>query len=136
MDETEGFQCHGHSNCSICFLLSHFCSDKFSTFSLSYSGAHYYPRELIIRKGNSPNSRYGQDRGVRVPGAFKLDHLHPIKPLLFWKFSNFFNFMLGGQFLLPQKANNGKREILQPQNWMRQRVFSAWNTQTGPFAFL
>ena len=45
-----------------------------------------------------------------MPGAFKLDHLHPIKPLLFWKFFNFFTFILGGQFLLPQRANNGKRE--------------------------
>ena len=33
-----------------------------------------------------------------MPGAFKL--------LLFRKISNFFNFMLGGQFLLPQRANN------------------------------
>ena len=43
-----------------------------------------------------------------MPGAFKLDHLQPIKPLLFPNFYNFFTFILGGQFLLPQRANNGK----------------------------
>ena len=126
-------------------------------------------------------------------GAFKLDHLQPIKLILFPNFSIFFTFILGGQFLLPQRANNGKREIhptpklnetegfqclwhsnwticsplshfcshifstftlsywgaisyyprrpimgkrefFQLQNWMRQRVFSAWGIQTGPFA--
>ena len=40
------------------------------------------------------------------------------------------------QFLLPQRTINGKREFLQPQKWMRQRVFSALGIQTGPFAFL
>ena len=29
---------------------------------------------------------------------------------------------------------NGKREITQPQNWMRQGVSSALGIQTGPFA--
>ena len=52
-----------------------------------------------MRKGNSPNSRIGLDRGVSVPGAFKLDHLHPVKPILFFKFYNFFTFILGGQFI-------------------------------------
>merc|ERR1712024_144441 len=61
-----------------------------------------------MRKGNSHNSRYGPDRGVCVPGAFKLDHLQPVEPILFPKFYNFFTFILGGQFLLPQRANNGK----------------------------
>ena len=40
-----------------------------------------------------------------MPGAFNLDHLHPIKPLLFWKIFTIFTFILGGQFLLPQRAN-------------------------------
>ena len=45
MDETEGFQCLGPSNWTICSPLSQFCPEKFSTFSLSYWGAHsYYPR--------------------------------------------------------------------------------------------
>ena len=37
-----------------------------------------------------------------MPGAFKLDHLQPFEPILFQKISNFFIFILGGQFLLPQ----------------------------------
>ena len=87
-----------------------------------------------MRKGNSPNSRNGLDRGVSVPGAFKLDHLQPAKPILFSNFYNFFTFMLGGRFLLPQRANNEKREFTQLQKWTRQRGLSAWGIQTGPFA--
>ena len=53
------------------------------------------------------------DREFSVHWAFKLDHLHPFKPLLFPKFSNFFSFILGGPFLLPQRANDGRREFTQ-----------------------
>ena len=37
------------------------------------------------------------------------------------------------RLLLPQRANYGKSESFQLQNWMRQRGFSAWGIQTGPF---
>ena len=60
-----------------------------------------------------------------MPGAFKLDHLHPVEPILFSKFYNFFTFILGGQFLLPQRANNEKREFTQLQKWTRQRACSS-----------
>ena len=81
--------------------------------------------------------------------------------LLFWGIKNFTNFftgtriftdgmpvyrwygkfsklatLLGSQFLLPQRANNGKGEFSQLQIWMRQRGFSAWGIQTGPLAAL
>ena len=36
MGETEGIECLGHSNWTICSPLSPFCSEIFSTFSLSY----------------------------------------------------------------------------------------------------
>ena len=67
--------------------------NNFLTFILEANS--YYPRGLIMRKENSPNSRNGLDRGVCVPGAFKLDHLQPVKPILFFKFYNFFTFILG-----------------------------------------
>ena len=44
-------------------------------------------------------------------GTFKLDHLHPFRPILLKQISNFFTFILGSQFLLPQRANSGKREV-------------------------
>ena len=47
-----------------------------------------------------------------MPGAFKLDHLQPIEPILFHRIFNFFSFILGGQFLLPQRANNRRGEII------------------------
>ena len=43
-----------------------------------------------------------------MTGTFKLDHLHSIKPLLFHNFCNFYTFILGSHFLLPQRDNNGK----------------------------
>ena len=86
-------------------------------FSLSYWEANsYYPRNPIMGKGSSPNSEIGRGKRALVPRPFKLDPLQPIKPLLLHNFSKFFSFILGGQFLLPQRANIGKRAIIQPQN--------------------
>ena len=134
-DETERFECLVHSNWAIWSLFSPFCPKGISTFSPSYWEANsYYPRGLIVRNGNSSNFKIGWDRGFSVPGAFKQDHLQPFKPILSQKIFNFFTFILGGQFLLPQRANMEKREFSQLQNWMRQRGFSAWGIQTGPFA--
>ena len=87
-----------------------------------------------MRKGNSHNSRNGLDRGVCVPGAFKLDHLHPVEPILFSKFYNFFTFILGGQFLLPQRDEGCKWENGFHPTLARQRILSAWGIQIGPFA--
>ena len=70
-----------------------------------------------MRKGNSPNFRIGPDRGVVVLGAFKLDHLQPIKPILFQKFYNFFTFILGANSYYPREWNteNGKMKFSQPE---------------------
>ena len=134
MDERQGCQYLRHSNWTICSLLGQVCLPNFIIFSLlCWEANSYYPRGLILRKGNFSNFRIGQDRGVWVPGAFKLDYLQPVKPLLFPQFSNFFTFILGGQFLLPQRANTEKREFSQLPIWMMQRGFSAWGIQTGPF---
>ena len=84
--------------------------------SLNAPGIESPQSHSYWERGNSPNSQYGWDWGVSVPGAFKLDHVQPFKPILFWNFSNFFTFILGSQFLLPQRANNGKREILPTSN--------------------
>ena len=83
-------------------------------------------------KGNSSNIKTEWDRGFSVPRAFKLDHLQPIQPILFRKFSIFFTFILGSHFLLPQMANNGG--ITQLQNWITQMEFHAWGIRTSPFA--
>ena len=66
-----------------------------------------------------------------MPGAFKLDHLQPIKPLFLPYFCNFFTSIPGVTSYYPEVE-----EFIQPQNWMRQRGFGAWGIQTGPFAAL
>ena len=50
-----------------------------------------------------------------MPGAFKLDHLQPIEPILSQNIFNFYTFLLGGQLLLPQRAIMEKREFIQLQ---------------------
>ena len=136
MDETEGSGCPGHSNWANCRLLSHFCSPNFPIFSLScWEANSYYPRGLILRKGNSPNFRNGWDRGVWVPGAFKLDNLQPVKPLLFPQFSNFFTFILERPILItPERGRLKMGKWKSPNPRERHQFFSAWGIQTGPFA--
>ena len=118
-----------------CSLLGHLSFEIFPASSLSYWGANsYYPRGPIMGKGNSSNPRKEWDRGFSIAGASKLDQMQPFEPILIWYFSNFFTFILGSQFLLPQRANNGKREFSKLQKRMTQWVFSARAIQTGPFA--
>ena len=137
MNETGGFQCLGPSNWTTCIPLSHFCSGNFQFFSPLYWEANsYYPRGLIMGVGRISLSQYGWDWGVSVPGAFEMDHLQPFKPLLFWKISNSFTFILWSQFLFPQRANNGSWEICPFPIWISLRGLSAWGIQTGPLAAL
>ena len=61
-------------------------------------------------KGDSSNFKIEWDKGFSLPGEFKLDHLQPIKPLLFPNFYISFTFILGGQFLLPQRSQRTSYE--------------------------
>ena len=137
LNESGNFECLGHSSWTICSPLGPSCSRNIPPFSPLYWEANsYYPRGLIMGNGESPNSRIEWEWHFSVPGAFKLDHLQPIKELLFPYFSNFSTFILGGQFLLSQRANIGTWRITQLKNWMRVATLSAWGIQTGPFAAL
>ena len=86
-----------------------------------------------------------------MPGAFKLDHLHPVKQILFYKFYKFPPCTLLSQFyftnfttfkLLYWGANSYYPRGWMAENWkngnlplwVRERDFSAWGIQTGPIA--
>ena len=78
--------------------------------------------------------------GVSVPGALKLDHLHPYKPILLMQFLICLTFILSSQSLLSQRVNSEKREFSQLQQWMGQMGFqcpghSNWTicTPLSPF---
>ena len=84
-------------------------------------------------------SRWHQE--VFDPGAFKLDHLQPVKLILFQRISTFLPFILGAPIFLitPERgrkegagADNGEKGIT--PKWMRLRGFWPWGIQTGPFA--
>ena len=64
-----GSQCLWHSNLTICSMLSQFCSEMFQTFDF--------------------------DTWSSLPKAFKLEHLQPVEPILFWNFSDFWLCYLG-----------------------------------------
>ena len=51
-----------------------------------------------------------------ITWALKLDYMQPFKHILLPQFSTFCIFILGCQFLLPQRANNEKSEFSQLQN--------------------
>ena len=46
-----------------------------------------------------------------MPGAFKLHHLHPVKPIVFPKFSNFFTFILEGPIIIAPERKGRIREV-------------------------
>ena len=54
---------------------------------------------------------------ISVPGAFKLDHLQPVEPILFCKFSNYLTFILEANSYYPREGKNktGKMEFSQPE---------------------
>ena len=106
------------------FNLDHLQSAKQILFSKFYNfftftpeANSYYPRGLIMRNGNSPNFRIEVDRGVSVPGAFKLDHLHPVKPILFSKFFNFFTLILEANSYYPRGLIMRKGIFSQLHKW-------------------
>ena len=81
--------------------------NQFTNFSFSYWG--------IMGKGIHPTTQLqnGMRQWILMPAAFKLDHLQPFQPILFWKISNFSLSYWGSHYLLPQRANNGEREFTQ-----------------------
>ena len=85
----------------------------------------------LLGRWNSTNSRW--NKRISILRAFKLDHLQPIQPILFWKFSIITTFILGSHFLLPLRVTNGKVVFIQLQNVIRQVDFNAPGIQTGPF---
>ena len=63
---------------------------------------------------------------VSDPGAFKLAHLQPVKPILFPKFSNICIFILGSPILItPQREKGGKWEIGILPTWQEAGDFWA-----------
>merc|ERR1711978_593562 len=99
--------------------------------------------QFPIPKSNSqfqfpiPNPNSNSQFPIPIPNSnsqFPFAIPNSNSKLTFQNYSIFFTFILGGQFLLPQRANNGKREFFQLQNRMRQGVFSDWGIQTGSFA--
>ena len=103
----------------------------------------YYPREK--KEGRSRGWKWGKgitksewDTGVSDLGAFKLDHLQPVRLIFFQNVSTFLPFILGGPISYYRRekkegagAENGENGIT--QKWMKHRAFWPWGSQIGPF---
>ena len=92
----------------------------------------------IMAKASGANATEDNDNGkarskdqINEPGALKLDHMQPFKPILLTQFSTFCIFLH-----YPRGPIKGKGEFSQLQKWMRLRGFSAWDTQTGLYTTL
>ena len=88
LSQAEDFECLGHSNLAICAI------DISQIWKMDFS---------------QPEC----GAGFLVPGAFKVDHLHPAKSILLPEFSNFFSFIQGANSYYPREgmAENGKMEF-------------------------
>ena len=100
MDVTCGFECLGHSNWTICSLLSQLCCPNVPTFfSLSYCRANsYYPREgMTENREKRITQPLIRQRGIAlgilsepfpaceanfVHQIFQLFHFYPGRPIL------------------------------------------------------
>ena len=109
LDETQGFQCLGHSNWTICCLLSWFCPQIVSSFE------HASPEKGKAENEEKEFTQTGWNTGVSVPGAFKLDPLLPINMILSHKISIFWTCLMMSpiinpicQFLIPQRKGRQK----------------------------
>ena len=90
---------------------------KFSNLFTFILGAKcYYPRKWKVESEKMEFSQPEWERGISVPGAFKLDHFWPVEPILLPKFSNFFTFIVGANSYYPRegKAEKGKMEFSHP----------------------
>ena len=61
------------------------------------NGEAQFASDLALRWVESNKKNRATPIGGQVPGAFKLEHLHLKKPILFLKLSICFTFILGGQ---------------------------------------
>ena len=124
---TQGFQCLGHSNWTICSPSSQFCSGIFPIFDF------HAPEPISFIPQENEKIEFSQPvwcKGDWVPGAFKLDQLQPFKQILFWNFSNFLLSYPRAHFLYsPGKEEDG----ILPTRVM-QRELGVWGNQTGPYA--
>ena len=79
MDETEGFQCLGHSNWTICSPLSHFCSDNFQILSsLYWEAISYYPRGPKMGKRSFPMPEMDETVGFEYLGPSNWTTCNPL----------------------------------------------------------
>ena len=112
MERTDGFQCLGHSNWTICTLLSQFCSPNFTTLHF-YTGGHF----LLPQRANNEKGKFSQLsiwmrlRGS-VPGAFKLDRMQPVELILCQNFFELSPFVVGGPICYTRRTNQRFRDYI------------------------
>ena len=93
-----GFSAWGSQTWSFAACWADFVPKFFNLSELYTGGSHFLLPQRVSEKN-------GWDTVDSILGAFKLDHLYPVKLILSKKFSIILRFMLSSHFLLPQRSN-------------------------------
>ena len=126
MAETEGFQHSGHSNCITCSLISWFCSAIFKIITVHSGESYSYcPTDRKAQYEKRELFKNGWDWGVSVTGAFKLDHLHTDQLILFRKFSNLSQSIVGSL----EREESWRWEKGSLYKWMWRMGLRFWGIQ-------
>ena len=113
MSETQGFQYPGHSNWTICSLLSWFCPKMFPSICLSYWGVQLYitpERGAGNEKRDSSNSE--KDTGQYLGHSNRTVCIACGADFVPWNFHLPDLYTGGSQFLLPQREEERKEQGL------------------------
>ena len=139
VNETQGFLILGHSNWTICSLVIWFCHITFPPF---YPAPHNKPflitpteKGLKMGKRKSPKSEW--DTGVSDLGPFKLNHLQPVKLILFQKKSNLFTMppIINDIFIMGrQEGGRQQGQTMGKGNSSKLVNSNGWSIQTGKSA--
>ena len=148
-NETQGFLTLGHSNWTICSLLSWFCSKNVQPFWLSYWEVQFLinPERGRKEEAGAENEEKGiTQKWMRHKGFWPWGiQIGPFAAcicslILFQNFSTCLTFILGGPISYYHREREKGRSrgwkwrkgII--QKWMRHRGCWPWGIQIGPFA--
>ena len=132
LSKTEGFECKGHSNWTICNHLSQFCSEIFPTFDF-----HTGECQFLITPGNGILPTWVRHRGLGAwgiqTGPFAALWANFVQNI--FQISQLHHLHTGdanSYYPRVREAENKKKGLT--QKLIRPKGFSAWGIQTGPFA--
>ena len=94
------------------------------------------PEGQLSEKGSLPIPKLDETEGFQCLRHSNWTICIPLNPFCSENFATFSLSYWEANSYYPRGPIIRKGKIIQPPKWMRQRGFSAWGIQTGPFAAL